>query len=225
MISPPPKPDRAAALPTGTPPSPDPDATRRRARLGSQPVAVFDPSATADDYPDDGRHGDPAFRLLAASAVTLFWRPELLDRTVAALRTNGYQIVSLDASLWTADDRMHAAIADALAFPDPYGANLDALNDCMRDVVAGDYGWALDATGLFIVFTAYDVFAAHRRRSAQLVLDIIASRSRDALLVGRRLICLVQTDDAATEFDPVGAQPVVWNDDEWLATNRQAPGP
>lgn len=188
-------------------------------------MAVFDPSATADDDPGDVPRSDPAFRLLTASAVTLFWRPELLDRTVAALRANGYQIVSLDASSWTDDDRMHAAIADALAFPDYYGGNLDALNDCLRDVVAGDYGWTLDATGLVIVITAYDVFAAHRRRSAQLFLDIIAARARDALLVGRRLICLIQTDDAAIEFDPVGAQPVVWNDGEWLAANRQALSP
>jgi Barstar (barnase inhibitor) len=188
-------------------------------------MAVFDPSVTADDDAGDGRRGDPAYRLLAESAVTLFWRPELLHQTVAALRAHGYQIVSVDASSWTADDRMHAAIADALAFPDYYGRNLDALNDCLRDVIDGEYGWARDGAGLVLVFTGYHVFAAHRPRSAQLVLDIIASRARGALLLGRRLICLVQSDDPAIEFDPVGAQPVAWNDREWPAANRQSPNP
>lgn len=41
---------------------------------------------------------------------------------------------------------LHAALAAALRFPDWYGANLDALADCLRDVPSGTVllwdGWA-----------------------------------------------------------------------------------
>jgi hypothetical protein len=35
---------------------------------------------------------------------------------------------------------MHSDLAALLEFPDYYGRNLDALNDCLRDVAAADYG-------------------------------------------------------------------------------------
>ena len=47
----------------------------------------------------------------------------------------------------------------ALSFPDYYGRNLNAFDDCMRDVVTQDFGWAPDTTGLALAFTGYDAFA------------------------------------------------------------------
>jgi RNAse (barnase) inhibitor barstar len=52
------------------------------------------------------------------------------------MRRHGYTVVSLDASGWAADENLHRDIAAALDFPDYYRRNLDALNDCMGDVVA-----------------------------------------------------------------------------------------
>jgi hypothetical protein len=108
-----------------------------------------------------------------------------------------------------------------LDFPDYYGQNLDAFNDCMRDVVDQRYGWLPDAAGLVLVFMGYDGFATRRPGPAHAVLDIMAVRSRSALLVGRRLLTLVQTDDPKLRFEPVGALPVAWNDAEWLDADRQ----
>ncbi len=86
----------------------------------------------------------------------------------------------------------------------------------MRDVVAREYGWSPDSTGLVLVFTGYDGFADASPLSAHAVLDIIANHSRAAALFGGRLICLVQSGDPRITFDPVGATPVMWNDAEWL---------
>lgn len=176
-------------------------------------MASFDPQSEAD--------GDLDFRLMMNSTVTLYWRRTLLDRDVGRLDERGYQIVRLDASGWTADGDLHTSIAATLDFPAYYGRNLDALNDCLRDVVDHEYGWRPNATGLVLVFDGYDAFAHCRPRSAQAVLDIIAGRSRSALLFGRRLLCLVHSDDPHIRFDPVGAVPVVWNDAEWLDANRR----
>jgi barstar (barnase inhibitor) len=127
----------------------------------------------------------------------------------------------IDASQWSAEQDLHRDIAAALGFPDYYGRNLDALNDCMRDVVSQDYGWAPEATGLALTFIGYDGFAARCPRAAQIVLDIMADHSRSAALFGRGLMCLVQSNDPNIRFEPVGATAVMWNDAEWLDSKRR----
>jgi hypothetical protein len=184
-------------------------------------MTAFDAGAGAGANPD----ADRALRLLANSPVTLYRRRPLLASTVEWLSTHDYQVVALDAAGWETDADLHRDVARALDFPDYYGNNLDALNDCMRDVVDRAYGWSPDAAGLVLVFTGYDAYAARRPGSAHSVLDILADRSRSALLFGRRLLVLVQSDDPDLRFDPVGATPVVWNDAEWLDADRRAERP
>ncbi|SNT36709.1 Barstar (barnase inhibitor) [Asanoa hainanensis] len=163
---------------------------------------------------------DRAYRLMANTPVTLFWRREILDDTTAWLAAHGYQVTTLDAAGWWTEEDLHRAVAAALSFPDCYGRNLAALNDCMRDVVNQRYGWAAGTTGLVLVLTGYDAFARHRPRHAHVVLDIMADRSRAAALLGRRLMCLVQSDDRQITFEPVGATAVGWNEAEWLDASR-----
>jgi hypothetical protein len=181
--------------------------------LPSLTMAAFDPETELSH--------DLAFRLLINTSVTLFWRLSVLNETTSWLDCHGYQVIHLDASHWATDDDLHRAIAPALGFPDYYGHNLDALNDCMRDVVSQDYGWAPEATGLALVFTGYDGFADRCPRTAHIVLDIMANQSRSAALFGRRLMCLVQSNDPRIRFEPVGATPVMWNDAEWLDSKRR----
>ncbi len=180
-------------------------------------MSVFDP---------DARHsGDLGYQLMAASFVHLFWRRSLLDSTVGALRDHGYHVVRLDAAGWTSDADLHRDVAAALHFPDYYGGNLDALNDCLRDVVSYDYGTSPEATGLVLVFAGYDAFTRRSPRTAQIVLDIIADRARSAALIGHRMCCLVQSDDPDIRFDPVGAMSVLWNSAEWRDSSRQPDRP
>jgi RNAse (barnase) inhibitor barstar len=110
--------------------------------------------------------------------------------------------------------------ARGLNFPDYFGRNLEALNDCMRDVASCAYGWSPQATGLSIVFRAFDEFTTVDRRTAQTILDIVALQARSAMLVGNRIMCLVQSNDPRLAFDPVGAMPVMWNDAEWPGSKR-----
>src|SRR4051812_42710793 len=127
-------------------------------RLVSTIVVAFDPQA------DLGR--DRAFRLMMNTPVTLYWNRQVLAETTAWLSANGYQIIRLNAMAWSTEHDFHSDIAGALDFPGYYGHNLDALNDCMRDVVSQDYGWAPATTGLVLVFTGYDAFNARFPRAA-----------------------------------------------------------
>ena len=160
------------------------------------------------------------YRLVHNTFVTMFWQRSLLDDTIRWLVDHDYDVVSLDAGAWRAAPDMFRDVAEALDFPAYFGQNLDALNDCMHDVAKCDYGWRPDATGLVLVLNNFDQFAAVARRTAQIMLDIFADQARAALLIGNRLICLVQSNDPRIAFDPVGAMPVMWNDAEWLDAKR-----
>ena len=46
-----------------------------------------------------------------------------------------------------------------------------------------------------LAFAGYDSFAARCPRAAQIVLDIMADHSPSAALLGRRLMCLVQSNN------------------------------
>jgi barstar (barnase inhibitor) len=161
------------------------------------------------------------FRLVHITFVSMFWRSSLLDETVEWLRSHAYDVVEFDAGSWASNAAMYDDIASGLNFPDHFGRNLDALNDCMSDVASGDYGWRPDAaTGLVIVLRGFDAFASVDRRTAQVMLDIVADQARSAILVGHRIICLVQSNDPQLTFEPVGAAPVMWNDAESLNSRR-----
>ncbi|WP_244188748.1 barstar family protein [Streptomyces yokosukanensis] len=163
----------------------------------------------------------PGIEYMINTFVTLFWRKCLLTQAAKRLEDRGFRVIRLEAGQWNTERDMHRAIATALDFPDYYGRNLDALNDCLGDVACyGGYDDAPEGAGLVLVFTDYDRFATTCPRSAQVVLDIIADQARQAAVLRRRLICLVQSNDPQIRFEPVGAMPVLWNNDEALDARR-----
>jgi RNAse (barnase) inhibitor barstar len=163
-------------------------------------------------HPDEWQKFD--YQLLRNSPVTLYHRLEVLDQILLQLKTEGYTIDELDCSTWKSEADFHRDIAKCLEFPDYYGQNLDAFNDCMRDIEVPDLG------GRIIVLRKFDVFAFCEPEIAQIVLDILARSSWRFLLTGQRLMTLVQSTDPRIAFDVVGAHPVMWNPQEWLNKNR-----
>jgi len=155
--------------------------------------------------------GDRAFQLAKNGPVALYRRPEVLDETLTWLAEHGYEVVRLDAGTWATQADFHRDIKAALDFPDYYGHNLDAFNDCMRDVAWYEYGATRDATGTVLVFTGYDAFAGREPRAARIILDVMANAARQAMLIGHRMLCLVQSNDPKIGFDDVGGTPVLWN--------------
>ena len=174
----------------------------------------------------DDQSADGLYRRLAANSfVTLYWRRYLLEQTLSQLRDHQYAVVVVDASHWETEEDLHQDIAQALDFPDYYGHNLDALNDCMHDVGAGQYGAPAVAVGFVLALTGYDHFARACPRQAQIVLDIMADQARSRAVRGRRMLCLVHSDDPDIAFAPVGAMPVMWNGSEWLKARRRPEAP
>jgi RNAse (barnase) inhibitor barstar len=57
----------------------------------------------------------------------------------------GSPIGTIDVGTATTREELHATLADALGFPDYYGHNWDAFDECIRDVPLPD---ALEISGL-----------------------------------------------------------------------------
>lgn len=152
--------------------------------------------------------------LLQNGAVTLYYRIELLDDDIDWLVRHGYRVHQFDCSDWRGEDAFHDAVSSALGFPDYYGRNVAALNDCLSDLDIPE------ETGCALVFRRFDKFAAIDPDFAQWVLEVIQQNSRRLSLWGKRLLALLQSDDPRLAFRPVGACDVTWNRREWLNKNR-----
>lgn len=153
--------------------------------------------------------------LLQNGAITLYLRPQLLEADVEWLREHQYRADSFDCSRWSSESEMHGALSSGLEFPDYYGRNVHALNDCLGEIEVPVEG------GRVLILNRYDYFAAKFPGLAWSVLDVFEINSRRLLLFGRRLIILVQSDDPGITFEPVGGRAVMWNTREWLNENRE----
>ncbi len=60
---------------------------------------------------------------------------EAVDALLTDLRGSGFNVVSLDGSQATDAQTFHAAVKSALAFPDYYGGNWDAFDECVAEVL------------------------------------------------------------------------------------------
>jgi hypothetical protein len=154
------------------------------------------------------------------AAVNLYFKPAVLERDIAALRDAGYRILTADASTWVGMAEMHRDLAKVFGFPAHYGQNWDALNDCLSDVRAVDWGLPTGTLRVVLALKRFDVFTAKYPNEGHLLLDIYSVNQRAALIEGDHLICLVQSDDPGLQLAPIGATKAQWNRDEWLNRDR-----
>jgi RNAse (barnase) inhibitor barstar len=154
-------------------------------------------------------------RLFTFGPVALYYRPAVLDEDLAWFASEGYRIDEFDCLRWDSEATMHADLADTLAFPDYYGGNVNALDECLRDALE-----VPNVGGRAIVLRRLDAFAERDSWAAQRLLNSLAWATWDHLLYGRRLLTLAQSDHPRLRFDPVGGHDVGWNYKEFLDSSR-----
>jgi RNAse (barnase) inhibitor barstar len=154
------------------------------------------------------------YTLLRDGGVVLYYAESILGEDLAWLGSERYTIHEFDAANWEDEGEFHNAVAKTLEFPGYYGRNLDAFNDCMRDVEVPLEG------GMALLIRNVDAVENRKGHFLWDVLDILAKATRRNLLYGRRLLTLVHTRNPSLEFAVVGAVPVIWNPREWLNSNR-----
>lgn len=150
--------------------------------------------------------------LMLNGSVIKFWDASIYEENIKRIEQAGFDIYSFDCANWEKDD-YHKELAKTLAFPDYYGENLDAFNDCLSDVDPKEKGFVL-------TFENYDAFSKKYPEAAFHILDIIQINSWRFLIEGIVLLGFVQSNDAKITFPPLGGMVPDWNRQEWFNKNR-----
>lgn len=151
-------------------------------------------------------------KLLTNGSVKLFWKNETLVKFISDISSEGFDIYTFDCSKWDINN-YHNDLASTLGFPDYYGKNLDAFNDCLSDLVPRNIG-------IVLVFQNYDLFAKKEPNEAFHILDIVQINSWRFLLEDIKLLAFVQSNDSNIDFPDLGGMPAEWNSEEWFNKNR-----
>jgi len=149
-------------------------------------------------FPEDQRRLD--WLILRDSPFVLYLDRSKLGEVCDWFLRHSYQLVTFNCTNWQSESDFHDDISASLKFPDYYGRNLDALNECM----CSDLDIPQES-GLLLVFHHFNVFKKHFPETSYHLLDILAEASRRYLLYGQRLITFIQSDDQKIVFEPVGA--------------------
>lgn len=151
------------------------------------------------------------YRIFQNGWSSLYWRENILDSDIEWFKNERFRIIEFDCTSWTTETNIHKDIMNKLEFPEYYGGNLNALNDCLSDFEFND-------AGALIVFRHFQFV---ERDLAHSLLDIFANNSRRDILFGDKLLTLVQVDNPDYSIEPVGDCPILWNEAEWLDSNRR----
>jgi RNAse (barnase) inhibitor barstar len=164
--------------------------------------------AVFENNPDEWQRLD--WRILQNGWSCLYWQQSILDIDIDWFKKENYNIVDFDCSHWTDTNQIHSDLKKNLDFPDYYGGNLNALNDCLSEL-------EINRTGLVIVFRHFHIVG---KEMAHSLLDVFARNSRLHNLFGNRFLTLVQVDNPNYQIDPVGSCAVLWNGAEWMDSKR-----
>ncbi len=136
----------------------------------------------------------------------LYFKPEFLLIDTSWFRQERYRVLEFNCTTWVNEAAIHEDLKRRFRFGASYEATLEALKASLseHDVTGG---------GLALVLHHFD---AVEKKLGQAILAIFAEKARYHLLLGERVVTMVQVDDAHAKYDAVGAMPVVWNPHEWV---------
>ena len=142
--------------------------------------------------------------------ISLYWKTEVLEKDLEWFKKENYAIAQFDCTTWISEKEMHKQLKMRFNFPDYYGENFDALNDCLSyiDIIN---------TGLIVTFRHLDNC---NFKLIHTLLDVFADNARRQMLYGKRLIILIQVSNRKFQINNVGANNVILNHTEWLESTK-----
>lgn len=152
------------------------------------------------------------FRLLQNAPVAIYRSAAILEADLVTLAGLGYRVDRIDLAKCNSGQRFYDAMSAALEFPSFFGRNRNAFIDVMRDLDIPEQG------GRVIVF-----MNAHRFPQSELadLVEDLASTARTHLLLGKRLISIIQTDRKDQQFEATSVIALLNPREAW--TQSQGP--
>ena len=164
--------------------------------------------AVFENNPEEWQRLD--WQILQNGWTSLYWQQSVLDEDLNWFTTEKYRVIDFDCTTWTTPNHIHKDLKKQLDFPNYYGENWAALNDCLSD-------FEIEETGLVIAFRHFQIVD---KDIAHSLLDILARNSRLHNLFGKRLLTLVQVDNPDYQLGQIGSYEILWNGAEWLKSKR-----
>jgi RNAse (barnase) inhibitor barstar len=152
--------------------------------------------------------------IMRAGPISKYFSAQILDQNLRELEKLRYQLIDVSASRWTSKN-VYDEIGKTFNFPDYFGKNLNALDDCLSDLFNPRY------KGLVVVIRNFDRFYEENKNLADDILDVFCAVSWEWLLAERKLIVFLQSNDADLEIRKVGGWSPRWNASEWLDSDRK----
>lgn len=153
--------------------------------------------------------------LLQSGPIILYFQRHILEETTEWFGQQNYEVVTLDCRQWKSLEDFFTDVSQRLNFPDYFGRNLNAFNDCLSEIALPE------RRGTVLVFLRFETFATRHPQFAWAVLDIIATNAYRFLLDSYQFMAFIQSDDPKLFLQPVGVHRVLWNPREWLDKTRE----
>lgn len=151
------------------------------------------------------------YAIMRDGGISLYYKKSFLHSDLEWFEKEKYNVISFDCSKWDNEKRMHEHLKERLYFPDYYGMNFSALDDCLSD-------FEITQIGQVIVFENLDSL---KRDLVTAILDTFVRASREKMLFGHRLIILAQVDEPHFEIGKIGGFTPAWNGKEWFNDSRK----
>jgi hypothetical protein len=177
-------------------------------------MAVFREGELTETGADGQEYERLDWSILSFGPVAMFRKDVVLADAIAWLERHGYTVAQAGCGACQSEQDVLWTIGQALGFHKWPSPNLNGFNDDCRHITVSEDG------GTAVVLRRFEQIAHQFPDFARKVLDIFAWASWDNLLFGRRLLCLVQSEDAWVQFGPVGGREPWWNAREWLNADR-----
>lgn len=152
--------------------------------------------------------------LMREGPIVKYHATDILEADLNKLEKLRYRIIDISVLKWT-KDTAHTKIKNAFDFPDYYGENLAAFEDCLSDLFDNRL------PGLVIVFRRFDDFYQREKQFSEGLLNAICRQSWTWLLAGNKLITILHSADPDLEVLEIGGFSPVWNGKEWLDSSRR----
>jgi RNAse (barnase) inhibitor barstar len=143
---------------------------------------------------DRSSFGQHDWRLFLNSPTVMYHDLDVLSRHASQLEEQGYRVLVFDCATWQDEAAMHNALSNALTFPEYYGSNLDALDECLATFVIDPF-----QIGVILALLHFDSLIGNvgfRDSTPRVLLELIQSSSRRHLLLGERLMALVHLQNS-----------------------------